>query len=332
MSAYRFNINKRHIVAATDSSNMAVGMAETFEDPTKEADAQRDIDVSIYLDDVLKDTVTLTDAGATLQFGANISAGEHTIRITAPKHSIQSTDICVDQFFIGKDLCVASQWDFNNQVFGTTSTLRQKCAPHNAQGHDYVWWGRVVHNDSSRDVSGLFYRPCIVSEHRAEWHMDFTRTADGKIWISQPFKTYHMLWDSTAQHVYYFVSQQDLQNEYFVGQYSTNQATVDAAYDAYQDEYIWDYVFADSSTMHCHTASDAAMENCTRRAAHEQSFEGFGTYQFDSNNHLNFVSASIDKSAEDANNIVCLTFSEHAEVLKQHWYHRNYTVTPITVT
>ena len=318
MSTYKFTINKRHIVAATDSSDMASTFLETHPDAETEALAQRDIDVSIYLDDVLKHTVTLTDAGATLQFDADVSQGEHTIKICAPKDPIQSTDICVDQFIIGDTVCVASQWDFNNQVFGTTSTLRQKCASHNYTPHAYVWWGRVIHSDSSLDLPGPFYRAGIVSDHQAEWHMDFTRTADGKIWISQPGDTDHILWDSTAQHTYYFVGQ------------GTDQATVDAAYVAYEDELYPSVSFEDSSIVGNFTGDET--EGVTRKHVHVSLYNGPGTYQFDSNNHLNFVSASIDEASEDENNIVCLTAGEHLVALKHHWYHRNYTVTPITVS
>lgn len=242
MSTYKFSINKRPIMERDDSSQYAPA-PETFEDSTQEINANRDIDVSVYLDDVLKHTVTLTDAGATLQFDADISTGDHVIKICAPKSPIQQTDICVDQFSIGSDLCVASQWDFNNQVFGTASTLRQKIASHNHVPHDYVWWGRMVNNDSSLNLNEVFYRPGIVSEHQGEWHMDFTKTADGKIWITKTGDTDHILWDSTAQHTYYFVAQ------------GTDQSTVDAAYTTYQnnvDTTAFDFA---SGTIACSSSS-----------------------------------------------------------------------------
>lgn len=309
MSTYKFNINKRHIVAATDSSQFAATIPETHPDAETEALAQRDIDVSIYLDDVLKHTVTLTDAGATLQFDADITAGDHTIKICAPKDPIQQTDICVDQFLIGDTVCVASQWDFNNQVFGTTSTLRQKIAPHNAQPHDYVWYGHVVHNDSSLNLPGVFYRAGIVSDHQAEWHFDFTKTADGKIWMNNPGDTDHILWDSTAQHTYLFVAQ------------GPDQTSVDAAYETYTSQEILNFQTNDSSTT-----------TTTRFEANIATYDGPGTYQIDGDNFFRLSNTSIDEASEDENSIVFVTLSQLLDASKQHWYHRNYTVTPIIVT
>jgi len=319
MSTYKFDISKRHIVALEDSSQFASTIPETHPDSSTEIAAQQDIEVKVYLDDVEKHSVTLTDSGATLQFDADVSTGDHVIKIKSPKDPIAQTDICVDRFWIGTTQCVASQWDFNNQVLGTTSTLRQKVSVHNDQQHDYVWWGQVVHNDSSLDLPGPFYRAGIVSDHQAEWHFHFTRTAAGKIWTNNPGDTDHLLWDSTAQHTYYFVAK------------GTDQATVDAAYETYENEVVAEHsVFDDSSTTAGTPYADSTAN--TRKHVHVGLYEGPGTYQFDSDNDLKYVSDSIDDASEDANNIVCITAAEHGDMIKQHWYHRNYTVTPITVT
>jgi len=293
MSTYKFQINKRHIVAATDSSHLASTFLETHPDAETEALSQRDIDVSIYLDDVLKHTVTLTDAGATLQFDADISQGDHTIKICAPKDPIQQTDICVDTFYIGDTVCVASQWDFNNQVLGTTSTLRQKVSLHNAQPHDYVWWGHVVHNDSSLDLPGPFYRAGIVSDHQAEWHFEFTKTASGHIWMTKTGDTTDILFDSTAQHTYHFVAA------------SISQSTIDSEWETYR-------------------VAQQADSSLSR-------WQGPGTYTVEST-ALAFLNDSIDQSADDATQMVVLSEAEYNELSKGLWYHNNYTVTPITVT
>ena len=305
MSTYKFTLNKRHIMEADDSSQFAPD-AWSYGDSTDEARSKQDIDVAVYLDAVLKHTVTLTDSGATLQFDADVSVGEHTIAIKAPKSPIQQTNICVDQFFIGSTLAVASHWDYNNQVSGTTSTLRQKLATHQHMPHDYVWWGAMVNNDSTLNLNNIFYRPGIVSNHQGEWHMTFTKASNGTIWISQPGDVEHILWDSTAQHTYYFVAK------------GTDQDTVDAAYTKYQGEHIDDTIDSGSDS----TATQVLLDN--------NRYLGPGTYKLDGN-YLQNVSGSID-TTEDANNIVLVSLVEFFDAVKNHWYHRNYTVTPITVT
>lgn len=136
--------------------------------------------------------------------------------------------------------------------------------------------------------------------------MTFTKSSNGTIWISQPGDVTHILWDSTAQHTYYFVAK------------GTDQDTVDAAYAKYQGEHIDDTF--DSGTDSTQTQSFLDSDR----------YLGPGTYQVDGN-YLQNVSSSID-TTEDGNNIVLVSLSEFNDAVKNHWYHRNYTVTPITVT
>lgn len=281
---------------ATDST-LWRGDAETFADSTARAAAQADIDVSIYLDDVIKHTVTLTDAGATLQFDADITAGEHTIKICAPKDPIQQTDICVDQLIIDGSVAVCSQYDFNNTISGTASTLRQMVSPHNASPHNMIWWGAMVTNDSQFDLPGPFYRPAIVSEHQGEWHMDFTKTTDGDLWITHHGDVDDILYDSTAQHTYRLVVAND-------------PAVTDAAYATWLNE---PEGLSDSTIF-----------------TDDEDWKGPGTYTQDSTTLVR-VNTNIN-TVEDANNTVILSITEYNECFKQLWYHRNYTVTAITVT
>lgn len=292
MSTYKFNITKRHIMQSTDSSLQAA-TPETFTDAEQESLAQRDIAVSIYLDDVLKHTVTLTDAGATLQFDADITVGDHTIKICAPKDPIQQTDICVDKFLVNDTVVVASQYDFNNVIFGTASTLGQKLSLHNAQPHDYIWYGRMVNNDPSLNLDDMFYRPGIVSDHQGEWHFEFTKTASGHIWMTKTGDTTDILFDSTAQHTYHFVAA------------SISQSTIDSEWETYR-------------------VAQQADSSLSR-------WQGPGTYTVEST-ALAFLNDSIDQSADDATQMVVLSEAEYNELSKGLWYHNNYTVTPITVT
>jgi len=216
MSTYKFKITKRNLVEQEDSS-IWLQDKETFADSSVELQAQADVDVAVYLDDVSKHTVTLTDAGATLEFTADLSDGEHTIKVVPAKSPIHQTDVCVDQILVDDQVIVMTQWDFNNQILGTTSTARQKLSDPQHQPHQYVWWGTMVTNDSSYDLVGHFYRPKIVSDHQGEWHWTFTKTSSGKIWISSPGDTDDILYDSTAQHTYYACDPQQAFSETTVG-------------------------------------------------------------------------------------------------------------------
>jgi len=306
MSTYKFTIIKRHIMDASDSSQFAPS-AWSYADSTDEARSKLDIDVAIYLDDALKHTVTLTDSGATLQFDADVSVGDHTIAIKAPKSPIQQTNICVDQFLIGTDTCVASQYNFNNAVLGTTSTLRQMLSLNNAQPHEHAWWGHTEANDSSLNLVGLFYRPTIVSNHQSEWHMDFTKASNGTIWINNPGDVNDIMHDSTMQHTYYFVKTDD-------------SASVDTAYDSYL-----------STERLNQEVGDSTYESTTTDFIEGYNWQGPGTYAIDSTNLVQ-QNDSIDISVEDANSVVVFSLTEYNELRKGLWYHRNYTVTPITVT
>lgn len=210
MTTYKIKINKRTVVETADSS-VFMGDAESFADSTIETLSKQDIDVSVYLDDVSKHTVTLTDAGATLQFDADLSEGEHTIKVVPSKDPVSYTDVAVDQVLIDDQLIVMTQWDFNNQIYGTTSTLRQLLADPQKGPHQYVWWGTTASTtDSTLNLPGVFYRPRIVSDTQSEWHWTFTKTSSGKIWISNPGDTNDILYDSTASHTYYACQPQQI--------------------------------------------------------------------------------------------------------------------------
>lgn len=199
MSTYKIKLSKRTQVELEDSS-VWVQDAETFADSSTEISSSQDIVVKVYFDDVEKNSVTVTDSGATLQFDQDASVGAHRIRVV-PDAGL--TDVCVDTILINDKTVVMTQYDFNNKILGSTSTARQMLSDGQINTHNYVWWGTMVTNDSSFDLPGVFYRPKIVSDHRGEWHWDFTKTSDNRIWCSYTGDINDILYDSTAQHTYY---------------------------------------------------------------------------------------------------------------------------------
>jgi len=199
MSTYKIKLSKRTQVELEDSS-VWVQDAETFADSSTEILSSQDIVVKVYFDDVEKNSVTVTDSGATLQFDQDASVGAHRIRVV-PDAGL--TDVCVDTILINDKTVVMTQYDFNNKILGSTSTARQMLSDGQINTHNYVWWGTMVTNDSSYDLPGTFYRPKIVSDHRGEWHWDFTKTSDNRIWCSYTGDINDILYDSTAQHTYY---------------------------------------------------------------------------------------------------------------------------------
>jgi len=286
MSTYKFKLSKRYIVARDDSSAWSPD-----QDSTIDSTQQQDIAVSLYLDDELKHTVTVTDAGATLEFTQTIAQGAHTIRIVAAKDPIQHTNVCVDQLIIDDVTTQTTQWDYNNQISGTASTLRQLSAWPNARPHSYIWYGNTITNDSTLNLEGPFYRPTIVADHQGEWVWDFNITASGKIWFQDSGDITDMLYDSTAQHTYYLCA---------------TTASQDDVMDAWEE-------------------TDDPTPMADR-------FTSAGTYSFDSADDLVNVSDSVDESAEDANSVVLYSVSEQQEIVANHKWHQNNSITVITVT
>ena len=306
MSTYKFDLTKRHIVSTEDSSEWSP-TSESYSDSTDEVESQQDIDITVYLDDVAKATVTVGDAGVTASFDADVSASAHTIRIASPTDPTGKTNVCVDTMWIGDKKCVASQYNFNSAISGTTSTLRQMLSLCNAQSHDHVWWGHTQANDSTLNLVGPFYRPTIVANHASEWHMDFTKTASGRMWINNPGDVNDIMYDSTEQHTYYFVQADDSE-------------AVDTAYASYRATPRYNQIMGDST-----------YEETSTGALDDYNWQGPGTYQLDSTSLVQ-QNDSIDISVEDANSVVVFSLTEYNEMIKGLWYHRNYTVTPITVT
>ena len=242
MSTYKIKLSKRSQVELEDSS-IWVGDAEVFGDSATEIASSQDITVKVYFDDVEKNSVTVTDSGATLQFDQDASVGDHRIRVVP---DAGQTDVCVDSILIDDKTVVMTQYDFNNKILGTTSTARQVLSDGQVCTHNYVWWGTMVTNDSSYDLPGKFYRPKIVSDHRGQWHWDFTKTSNNRIWCSYTGDTNDILYDSTAQHTYYACEPQEIFNDTAVGwgadelDSSSNPYIGPGTYDA-------DLIYVDSS-------------------------------------------------------------------------------------
>ena len=290
MSTYTFNIQKRPTV---DDSTYTQ-YQESF-DSAKEANAAMvDVSVAITLDGVTKHTITLGDSAADLTFDADLSTGDHVIRIVPQKTPTVATDVVVNSFAIGSDTCCLTTYNFNAIINGTASTVRQMLADPQAQwnnhhnNHTYVWWGEMVTVDSTYDLSGDFYRPAIVSDHAGEWKFNFTKTSDGDIWMTHYGDITSVMYDSTELHDYYFCKKPANASESL-------------------ESLIANY-YNDSTTV--------------------QGFHGAGSYDAD----LVWLDSSLDETAEDDNRIVVFSETEYDNLLFNQWYHKNYTVTKISVT
>jgi len=290
MSTYTFNIQKRPTV---DDSTYTQ-YQESF-DSAKEANAAMvDVSVAITLDGVTKHTITLGDSAADLTFDADLSTGDHVIRIVPQKTPTVATDVVVNSFAIGSDTCCLTTYNFNAIINGTASTVRQMLADPQAQwnnhhnNHTYVWWGEMVTVDSTYDLSGDFYRPAIVSDHAGEWKFNFTKTSDGDIWMTHYGDITSVMYDSTELHDYYFCKKPANASESL-------------------ESLIANY-YNDSTTV--------------------QGFHGAGSYDAD----LVWLDSSLDQTAEDDNRIVVFSETEYDNLLFNQWYHKNYTVTKISVT
>ena len=275
MSTYKFKLSKRHIVSQDDSS-----VWSPDEDSTIDSTQLQDIAVKLYLDDVLKHTVTVTDSGGTLEFTQNIAQGDHTIRIVSANDPIQHTDVCVDQLLIDDVETVTTQYDYNKRVLDNDSTLLQLCAYPNAQPFKHIWYGNTIANDSTLNLEGPFYRPTIVAAHQGEWVWDFNKTASGVIWFQDRGDINDILYDSTAQHTYYLCAD------------TASQSDIDATYSSDDDS----------------TAADL------------QKFITAGTYNIDGSGDLDYVSDSIDETPSSTTMVIyTLTdYVQHNACYKWH--------------
>jgi len=281
MTTYKFNISKKSQAIALDPTS------RMSDDATAGTD---DIDVTVYLDDVSKHTATVTDSGATLQFTADLSQGDHTIRIKPD--ATGTTTICVDEIIIDDKKVVATKWDYNNQILGTTSTARQTLArPHAEYDSTYVWFGNINNTDNSLDLAGPFYRPSVSPLLGGEWAWTFTRTSAGKLHMAYTGDVDHPLWDSTENHEYLFVNE-------MVSTFGRESLAE------------WPYVIEsplDSSTIE---------------------YRGPGTYNAD----LAWVSDNVSTQHENANALVIFNQGEWAEYnWNKHWYMSN-SLTPVTTS
>ncbi len=64
MSTWKINLSKRYTVDTTQSD--LADYVESFKDSSTEILSTNDIEVKVYVDDVLKDTKTVANSGATL--------------------------------------------------------------------------------------------------------------------------------------------------------------------------------------------------------------------------------------------------------------------------
>ena len=300
MTKYTFKIQKRTLVEQ-EGSDARITSPEVFEDSTQKNLSLVDVDVAIYLDDVVQTTVTLGDSETDLSFTADLSVGEHTIRIVPQKDPIVATDVMVNQFLIDDEVAVATQYDFNNKIYGTESTLRQLLAlphlPGSPKNHNKVWYGSTISTlDSTLNLSGFFYRPCIVSDKQSEWVLTVNKTSNGILWFHNPEDKDSIMYDSTLSYQYYFCREEDIAYD-----------NPDNDYILMKQDYDDDPTLIDSSTI---------------------LFRGAGTYD----EMLYFVDESLDTAMESSNRIVAFSASEFNQLEYARWYHLNYSVNPFLVS
>ena len=291
MSTWKINLSKRYTVDTTQSD--LADYVESFKDSSTEILSTNDIEVKVYVDDVLKDTKTVGNSGATLTWSQTLSQANHTIRIV-PDKSGAFTDVRIDNILIDDVQTVATQYNYNTAIGAGTSTARQLLADpvakvKNTSADDWsytLWWGNMVTNDSTYDLPGPFYRPAIVSEHQGEWHFNFDVNSNNTISFSATGDIADVMYDSTRQHTYMLAKKPTWQDPLGDG---------------------WGGNETDSSS------SD---------------YVGPGTYS----EELIYVDAVVDESTENANRVVVLSFQDYLYLKFNLWYHANNTMTPITVS
>jgi len=192
MSVYKFFISKNSIAAAADEHI-------TYDD----ADGDQDVVVTLNVNDTDIHAVTLTDAGAVLQYTDTLSEGYHTVKITP--EAGKPTDVRVDKVVIDDHTVVGSQYLMDTRIFGASMDflLYQCCEPFKSpKGNDYVWWGDIYNADYTEKSHTTHYRPHIVTDLGEWWQWSFSISSNGHLhWECSD--TDSILYDSTENHNWY---------------------------------------------------------------------------------------------------------------------------------
>lgn len=259
-----------------------------------------DLNVAVMLDGVQVTSGTLTDSELTLSFTSDMSAGNHTIKIVPDRvhGAVQLSTASIDGNQIN-----ATQWDLNNQISGTASTVRQLCSRPMATLFSNIWWGIC---DSTYDPGTYCpgpFNPCIiVCDHQSWWQWDFTVTDSKKIWFTHTGDTESVMYDSSEDHRYLVVQHES-------GTFTTDAVTIDT-----YNSTLNDPMYGDSS------AYDSG--------AFGWSFIGPGSYD----SQLQYIDSNLDETSEDDNRIVCLSASDFNYRIHYKYWYANNSLTVITVT
>ena len=193
MSTYKITVSKNSTASAEDE-HIAFVDSDT---------GTADVDVTLWVDDQEIHAVTLTDAGACLEYTGTLSEGYHTIKVVP--EAGKPTDVHIDRVLIDDSVVVGSQYLMDTRIFGKAGDFlwSKCCVPFRSpKGTDHVWWGTVYSADYTVESNTTYYRPHIVTDLGEWWEWSFSVTAAGHIhW--QYDDSDSILYDSTENHHHY---------------------------------------------------------------------------------------------------------------------------------
>jgi len=328
MSKISFELSKNLIAAQTDA-NIS---------PSDDSSGYADTTVYLWIDgaEVFKHDVT--DSGGYLEYTQDFSVGDHTIEIRSKDGD--PTDVHIDKMFIDDKLCMPTQYDVKNVIYGNQSPLKFLMTDPYAKinNENYVWWGEVY--SSEHVENSTFYRPRLVSDLGFNWRWYFTVKENGLVYwnfVGNPKDEYY---DSTQEKMYYMAEvtpdlqihtiRQQLEDDYVdlffqSGISHTDDSTKATMRFAYGGDHpdapfgsLWHVLQNDSSTL-----------EWNQRGVPVDLGAWQGPGRYDENLY------KLDDSLQEQDNntdIVLKTFREYAKRVTNKWYIQSYGVTPITVT
>lgn len=327
------------------SKNVITAQSDEHIELTDDSSGYADTKASLWIDGEEVYWCTVTDEGGYLEYTIDFSVGDHTIEIRTSEGD--STDLHVDQLFIDDKLCMPSQYNLENVVWGYDSALKFLLADPIKQNKQskYIWWGEVY--NSSNIWNSDFYRPRLVSDLGYNWRWYITVKSNGTVWWNHVPDTDDVLYDSTASYDYYLTSDYEsidhdnmvtlLEDVYFdlllqIGSDSTEEYDYDST-----DPLTMRYAFGGSTnTWHILHNDSSSLTNADGTTNQYGNYVDLGTYKgpglYDDNLQIVDGNALSERAKGLGPSIVIYNFRDYCKAVVNKWYHASFTITPIQVT
>lgn len=295
MSRYVFKVSKNSVTSQHDEF---IELADDSVTP--------DVTAYLFLDDEQVFYHTVSDIGGHLEYTCDLDQGDHHFQIKTEQGS--PTDIHIDYFYIDDKVALPTQYNLWDVVYGYNSLGKHKlCRPYQLnRDRDYVWWGEVYTNEGVENTN--FYRPHIVSDLNYFWRFNFQINSNNNFCYTHHPDTADILYDSTESFEYYFIS----------NPYKIDFTFIENSFFQQYEDFLL--------TLDSTKVIDWQINGSTFQTG---IYQGVGTYSV---NNLEFLSTNLNESDIGRNQIILFGYEHYISTVCNYWYHKNYTLSPITVS